>query len=193
MKQYSISQLARKFGLSRSTLLHYDAIGLLKPAVRTTANYRVYTDKEEERLKRICSLRSTGISLEHIREILDSDDSAFSGILQKRIERINHEIQKLRLQQRVIVKLLGDAGLSASTRIITKEMWVSLLSSAGLDEEGMHQWHAAFEQSMPEGHKDFLESLGLAAEEIAEIRRWSREDGPDIAGKKNDVPEIRSS
>lgn len=155
-------------------MLHYDAIGLLRPAIRTVSNYRVYTDKDRKRLQQICSLRSTGISLDHIREIMDTDDSAIADILQTRIDQINHEIQRLRLQQSVIVKLLGDIGLQTSTRMLTKEMWVTLLSSAGLDEEGMRQWHIEFERSMPEGHQDFLESLGLSAEEISKIRDWSK-------------------
>ncbi len=174
MKQYSISQLARNFGLSRSTLLHYDSIGLLKPTMRTDANYRVYTEDGYERLQRICSLRSTGISLKHILNIIDSDQTIVSGILQKRIDQINHEIQNLRLQQTVIIKLLSDEGLSKSTRVVTKEMWVSLLESAGLDKQGMRNWHIEFEQSMPEAHQDFLESLGLCIEEINNIRQWSK-------------------
>lgn len=174
MKQYSISQLARKFGLSRSTLLHYDSIGLLKPTMRTDANYRVYTEDCYERLQQICSLRSTGISLKHIQNIIDSDQTIVSGILQKRIDQINHEIQSLRLQQTVIVKLLSDEGLSKSTRVVTKEMWVSLLESAGLDDQGMRNWHIEFEQSMPEAHLDFLESLGLCIEEINNIKQWAK-------------------
>jgi MerR family transcriptional regulator, thiopeptide resistance regulator len=177
MKHYSISQLAKKFGLSRSTLLYYDSIDLLKSTIRTDANYRIYTDKDHERLQRICSLRSTGISLEHIREIIDSNNTSVAGILQKRINHINNEIQNLRFQQTVIVKLLGDAGLLKSTRIITKDVWVALLKSAGLDENGMRQWHMEFEKSMPEGHQDFLESLGLCAEEISTIRDWSKKNG----------------
>ncbi|MCB2182396.1 MAG: MerR family transcriptional regulator [Desulfobulbaceae bacterium] len=174
MKQYSISQLAKKFGLSRSTLLHYDSVDLLKPTLRTDANYRVYTQKDSERLQRICSLRSTGISLEDIRHIIDSDNTAVAGILQKRIDQINTEMQKLRLQQNVIIKLLGDDELLKSTKIITKAVWVGLLQSAGLDENGMRKWHMEFERSMPEGHQDFLESLGLHAEEINDIRKWSQ-------------------
>ena len=174
MTHYSISQLSKKFGLSRSTLLHYDAIGLLKPAMRTAANYRVYTDKDYERLQRICSLRSTGISLKHIQALIDSRNIAFSGILQKRIDHINDEIQNLRSQQHVILKFLGDEGLLKSTRVVTKEMWVGFLESAGLDEEGMHNWHIEFERSMPEAHQDFLESLGLNADEILHIRKWSK-------------------
>ncbi len=173
MKQYSISQLAREFGLSRSALLHYDAVGLLKPATRTAANYRIYTDKEYARLRRICSLRDTGISLEDIRRIIDSDNTAVADILHERINRINNEIKALRIQQNFIARLLGNEELLKSARILTKDMWVKLLASAGLDENGMHKWHREFESSAPEAHRDFLESLGLPDEEIRNIRLWS--------------------
>ena len=173
MKQYSISQLAGKFGLTRSTLLHYDAIGLLSPATRTAAGYRVYTDREYEKLCRIVSLRSAGISLKQIQQMMNSDHSAVAEILHGRIAQINAEIQALRFQQNIIIKLLGHEGVLQSTRIITKDMWINLLEAAGLDESGMHKWHMEFESAAPEAHRDFLESIGLSAEEIVHIKEWS--------------------
>ena len=53
---YTVGHLARSFGLSRSTLLYYDSIGLCKPSGRSAANYRTYTEKDRERLGR----RATG-------------------------------------------------------------------------------------------------------------------------------------
>jgi len=41
-QRYPDSQLAGRFGLSRSTLLYYDSIGLLSPSERTASNYRLY-------------------------------------------------------------------------------------------------------------------------------------------------------
>ncbi len=174
MKQYSISQLAGEFGLSRSTLLHYDTIGLLKPATRTASNYRLYTEDEYERLHRINSLRRTGISLGQIRELIDSDSTNVANVLHKRLDQINTEIKKLRFQQNIIARILNNEALLKSTRIITKDMWVNLLASAGLDEKGMWKWHMEFELSAPEAHQDFLESIGLSAEEINSIRKWSK-------------------
>jgi DNA-binding transcriptional MerR regulator len=46
MKTYSISKLARAFGLSRSTLLYYDRIGLLAASGRTGSGYRCYSEKD---------------------------------------------------------------------------------------------------------------------------------------------------
>jgi len=50
---------------------------------------------------------------------------------------------------------------------------VAVLRGAGLDDAAMGQWHVAFERMSPEAHQDFLESLGMCAPEIAEIRSWS--------------------
>ncbi len=48
-----ISALARRFGLARSTLLHYDRIGLLRPADRSRAGHRSHGEAEWVRLERI--------------------------------------------------------------------------------------------------------------------------------------------
>ena len=37
-----ISQVGRKYGLSRSTLLYYDRLRLVRPSYRTAAGYRLY-------------------------------------------------------------------------------------------------------------------------------------------------------
>ncbi len=36
---HTIGQIGKRFGLPRSTLLYYDAIGLLSPSRRSDANY----------------------------------------------------------------------------------------------------------------------------------------------------------
>ena len=48
-----------------------------------------------------------------------------------------------------------------------------MFRSIGMTDADMQRWHAQFEQNMPEGHQDFLESLGLDAAEIKRIRAWS--------------------
>jgi len=57
---------------------------------------------------------------------------------------------------------------------MTKEVWVSILKAAGLDDAGMKNWHIEFERTSPEAHQDFLESLGIEKDEVAAIRDWSR-------------------
>ena len=56
MKSYSITALAREQGLSRSTLLYYDRIDLLRPQSRSEANYRCYGEEQRQRLGQIGAL-----------------------------------------------------------------------------------------------------------------------------------------
>jgi DNA-binding transcriptional MerR regulator len=170
---YRISQLAHLHGLSRSTLLHYDRIGLLRPSRRSRANYRVYSAVDRRRLAKICRYRSAGLSLQEIKSILAAPHQNTVQALERRLEALNGEIRALRTQQQVIVDLLKDRSLLAGTRVLDKARWVAVLRGAGLDDAAMGRWHVAFERTSPEAHQDFLESLGMSAPEINEIRSWS--------------------
>ncbi len=55
-----------------------------------------------------------------------------------------------------------------------KARWVEVFRKAGLDDAGMHRWHASFEAHWPDGHQRFLEWLELPVAEIASIRKGSR-------------------
>lgn len=172
---YTIGQLAKRFGLSRSTLLYYDAIGLLPPASRSHGNYRLYTETAVERLQHIQTYRAAGLPLESIRTLLTSSTAA-SVVLERHLQDLNDEISRLRQQQQVIVKLLNHPQAFKNCRQVNKTQWVAMLRAAGLDEAGMHKWHCEFEQRSPQAHQDFLESLGINAAEIAQIREFSRQN-----------------
>lgn len=171
---YTITKIAKQFGLSRSTLLYYDKIGLLSPSSRSDSGYRLYSEKDRERLQIITQFREAGVPLEKIKEGLTGNKSETSKILRERLDALNCEIGCLRRQQQIIVKLLQDRALRRSTRVLNKKIWVAMLRAAGLDDEGMRVWHAEFENAAPEAHQDFLESLGLPASEIQEIRISSK-------------------
>jgi DNA-binding transcriptional MerR regulator len=177
MKSLTIRALARSFGLSRSTLLYYDRIGLLRPSGRSAAGYRLYSDADFARLQRLVLYREAGLPLDSIAHLLDAPEDRGRDALTARLGQINAEIQALREQQRVIVRLLGDEALASGTRALTKEAWVALLRATGLTERDMDRWHQEFEHRAPEAHHDFLESLGIGPDEVAQIRAYSRKIG----------------
>ena len=176
MKTYTIGQVAKLFSLSRSTLIYYDSIGILTPKERSTANYRLYTDSDLERMEKISMFRSAGLSLESISSLMNQEETDLVMALENRLSIINSEIQSLREQQNFILKILENTDANKKARTITKEIWVALLEASGLDERGMEKWHIEFERTSPEGHQDFLESIGIDADEISEIREWSRKN-----------------
>jgi DNA-binding transcriptional MerR regulator len=81
----TVTGLARSCGLSRSAVLYYESIGLLRPARRTEGNYRAYSDADLRRLKQICVYRDAGLKLGDIRELLDRPENDATAILGRRL------------------------------------------------------------------------------------------------------------
>lgn len=77
VRGYPVGDVARLAGVSVRTLHHYDRIGLLTPSGRSTANYRLYSPDDLDRLRQILFYRELGFSLDDIAEALtdiDTDD-----------------------------------------------------------------------------------------------------------------------
>jgi MerR family transcriptional regulator, thiopeptide resistance regulator len=168
----TIGELARRFGISRATLLYYESTGILVPGARTASGYRVYTEADAGRLAKIRMFREAGMAVAQIGPMLGDDTGTLA--LERRLEEINREMAALREQQRVLLSLLGPDGTRARSRTMDKETWLAVLHEAGLDDEGARDWHESFEGTAPEAHEDFLESLGLSPAEVAAIRLESR-------------------
>ncbi len=173
----TVTSLARACGLSRTAVLYYESIGLLRAARRSAGNYRVYGERELERLRRICLYRTSGLKLSDIRSILDQPRDGAAAVLKRRLAELGGEIERLREHQRSIARLLAQTGQLRRLEMVTKEKWVSVMRSAGFSEEDMKRWHAEFEKQAPEEHQEFLQFLHIPTEEIGKIREWSRAAG----------------
>src|SRR5436190_19570977 len=101
MKTYSISRIARACGLSRSTLLYYDRLGLLEPSGRTGSGYRYYTETDQKRLERIGYFHQAGLKLKEIRAVLSSGGKPGTRLLEQRMRETAENIIGLKRQQRL--------------------------------------------------------------------------------------------
>ncbi len=70
-----IGRLARRAGVSATAIRFYEARGLLGPAERTAAGYRLYGEDALQRLGFIRRAKLLELSLEEVRELLDSSGS----------------------------------------------------------------------------------------------------------------------
>ncbi len=170
----TVGKLARRFGLSRTAMLHYDSIGLLSPSGRAANGYRQYSDSDVRRLEKICTLRDAGLALKDIRRVLVAPGNALTGALEERLEQLNGEIERLRNQQRFILGLLQTDRARGRIRVMSKALWTSLLEAAGFSEADKRRWHADFERQAPEKHQQFLEFLCIPDAEIKAIRARAR-------------------
>lgn len=169
---YTVGRLAKKFGLSRSTLLYYDSIELLSPTHHTKGTYRQYSEDDAEKLRRICMYRETGVSLKNIAQILASETtSETAAVLEHRLQALSKEMATLQNQQRIVADLLQKSALPTTS--IDTDTWTTMFKDAGLSTEDMRRWHADFERLSPDEHVQFLKGLHMPEKEISMIRSWA--------------------
>lgn len=101
----TVGEVARLSGQTVRTLHHYDRIGLLVPAGRTSSGYRSYSDADMERLRRILTYRELGFGLEEIAEILDDPADTRSHLLRQH-GLVTERIERLRGLARSLERLL---------------------------------------------------------------------------------------
>jgi DNA-binding transcriptional MerR regulator len=70
MTQWYVKDLAKLTGVSVQTLHHYDRLDLLKPSLRMTNGYRVYSEKDLLKLQQIIALKFFGFELSQIKALL---------------------------------------------------------------------------------------------------------------------------
>jgi DNA-binding transcriptional MerR regulator len=75
--EYTVQKLGKLAGVSTRTLRYYDEIGILKPARINSSGYRIYGQKEVDRLQQILFYRELGVSLEDIQKVVT--DPSFDG------------------------------------------------------------------------------------------------------------------
>lgn len=68
----TVGEVAKKTGITVRTLQYYDKEGLLPPPAENEDGRRLYTDKDLTLLHQIMSLKSSGFSLDDVRQRLHS-------------------------------------------------------------------------------------------------------------------------
>src|SRR5262245_60095624 len=78
---HTVKAVSKIAGVSVRTLHHYDEIGLLKPSSHSAAGYRLYVEKDLERLQQVLFFKELGFDLKEIKRILADPDFDRRGAL----------------------------------------------------------------------------------------------------------------
>ena len=167
---YRIGELSKRFSLSRSALLYYDKIDLLKPSMRTQANYRLYSDEDAKRLEIVCMYRDMGIELENVKALLN-DKNESNEILEAALIKMERNIDEIRGKQKKIMQVIEK---NADNHLRGGEVFTSVLRNLGFDETDMRKFHVEYESNDQAGHTAFLKFLGLTNQEVERVKENSK-------------------
>ena len=143
---YHISDLAKKVGLSRSTLLYYEKQGLLCGS-RHVNGYRLYSDKDVQRLCMLKQLQAGGLTLKECKACLEQ--KVEREILERRLQQLDADITKKQQARTLLVGLLGEGSLRS--------------------------WHQLTDRLAPDVHLDWLKQQGFD-EKQALYLKWLSKD-----------------
>lgn len=109
IKKYKISEVAKKFDITRTALIHYDNCGLLSPSIRNEKNYRYYTSDDLQKLELILALKESGLALKEIQSYLTEEGEKTSiELLNHQKKEIDKKIKTLKIQGYIIEKRLEN-------------------------------------------------------------------------------------
>lgn len=110
-----IKDVCEETGFNSSTVRYYDSQGLLGEVKRLSNNYRVFDEKDIEKLKFIGKARKLGFELDEIKRILILKDNGVQPCnyveqkIQEKIAIVESEIERLESEKATLQKHLTDA------------------------------------------------------------------------------------
>ena len=149
----TVKEISDLTGISVRTLHYYDEIGLLKPAEKSDAGYRLYDDKALETLQQILFFREFDISLKEIKAVLDNPALERNQILQ--VQRKMLVTKKERMERLIasiddILKGENKMDFTIFTKTEVEEMFQTML------------------EHMPENMRN------IAIKEFGSIEQWKK-------------------
>ncbi|WP_419833324.1 MerR family transcriptional regulator [Endozoicomonas atrinae] len=143
---YRISELAEQVGLSRATLIYYEKIGLIKGR-RQANGYRIYSDRDVQRLHLIQQLQAGGLTLKECQACLDA--KVERQVLLNRLHQLDEDIAQKQQSRQLLAALLGEGELTS--------------------------WHEQVDKIAPDAHLDWLIKQGFDEKNALRLK-WLSKD-----------------
>ncbi|MBC7005431.1 MerR family transcriptional regulator [Photobacterium sp. BZF1] len=143
---YRISELAEQVGLSRSTLLYYEKLGLIA-GKRLDNGYRIYSERDLQRLRLLQQLQAGGLTLKECQACLEA--KVDRDLLLNRMHQLDQEIAHKQQSRDLLAAMLGESDMTA--------------------------WHQSLEQTAPDAHLDWLMKQGFDEKQALRLK-WLSKD-----------------
>jgi DNA-binding transcriptional MerR regulator len=173
---YTVSEVARLAHVSVRTLHHYDEIGLLSPARRTAAGYRLYAESDVRRLHEILLFRELGLALDAIERILRQPDVERAAALRAHRGELGERLRRTHAVMRAVDAKLAE--LERGADMSTEERFEGFddFDHAQYAEEAEQRWgdtEAYRESARRTKHYTKDDWAAIRAEADGVMERWS--------------------
>ena len=146
-----ISELARRCGLARSTLLYYEKLGVIE-GVRAANGYRHYDEADLQRLQMVQALQAGGLSLKQCLACLAGEID--KAELRARVEELDIELARMQRARDLLADL---AGMSAHSG------------------EEFKAWQLQLQREAPQAYFDWVMRQGFSEKDRYQLQ-WLSKD-----------------
>ena len=143
MSKYTTGEVAKLCGVTVRTVQYYDTRGILVPTELSEGGRRLYTQDDLRRMKVICFLRETGLSIDTIGKLLAQEhpEAVIALLLEEQTESVRQELaqsreklDKLETLRRELqgvesfsVESIGDIAYTMANRRTLKKVHLTIL------------------------------------------------------------------
>jgi MerR family copper efflux transcriptional regulator len=109
----TIGEVAKRAGVPAKTIRYYESIGLIQPAERTAAGYRVYGEKDLQTLRFIQRARNLGFSVKQVGELLalwrdrQRSSADVKAVASRHLDEIDRRMAELQSMRATLEHLIG--------------------------------------------------------------------------------------
>ena len=146
-----ISELARRCGLARSTLLYYEKLGVIE-GVRAANGYRHYDEADLQRLQMVQALQAGGLSLKQCLACLAGEMD--KSTLRQRVEELDIELSRMQRARDLLADLAGMSRESG---------------------EAFKAWQLRLQQEAPQAYFDWVMKQGFGERDRYHLQ-WLSKD-----------------
>ena len=111
MSEYkTLQEINKTLGVSRRAVQGYEEMGLVAAAGKNKYGYLLYDEKGVKRIEQIRKYQQFGFQLKEIKELLDAPNHMIKNALERRVEKMKEEQEKLNtliVEAEALIRELG--------------------------------------------------------------------------------------
>ena len=136
MTKWYVKDLSKLTNVSVQALHHYDRIGLLKPSLRLSNGYRLYSEKDLLKLQQIVALKFFGFELAQIKTLLTSNVETLEHF-SAQAKYLERNAQNLLEASKILQKVISE---SSDDKSVTWQTIIKLIEVYNMTAQLEHSW-----------------------------------------------------